>query len=371
MSEEQANRRMENEKKTYDHEPGEFNILRYVNILLKRRWLIVGGVFVTCVLAAVYFRSQPRVYSAWGRFLPSRTQDISSRLGSVLGGGSPYESYSSEYITQYYTQILSSSGFLAHIAQKKFSIGTPGQETDLISYYQVDGSTEAEKLSKAADEISARLDISTPSGSRNYGTPDIITVSYSADNPLLAADIVNTILDELMAYDQSLRNSEAKQNRVFIENQLKETQTLLNNAEQALADFTVKNKRLGPELEVERDRLKRNVTVQEEVFITLKKQLELAKIAELEKRTSIEILDRAVPPRRPSKPQVRRSVKIAAVVSLMAFCALAFLLEFMGKINSRDEKNRELFEQLGNIKEDFIRLGRLVGVGRHNKRRKT
>ena len=55
-------------------------ILSYVNILLRKRWLIIGGTFVLMLFAAVYFKLQPPAFTASAKFLTSRTADISARM---------------------------------------------------------------------------------------------------------------------------------------------------------------------------------------------------------------------------------------------------------------------------------------------------
>jgi len=117
-------------------------------------------------------------------------------------------------------------------------------------------------------------------------------------------------------------------------------------------------------VEVERDRLKRAVTVQEEVYITLKKQLELAKIEEQEKKPAIEVLQRAEAPLRRSGPSARKNVMLAGFVSLVLFVGLAFVLEYVSKMKREEERNREFFKYLGDIKEDFRKVGRLVRISK-------
>ena len=47
---------------------------------------------------------------------------------------------------------------------------------------------------------------------------------------------------------------------------------------------------------------------------------------------------------------------LAGFVSLFLFVGLAFVLEFVSKINRRDEKYEEFFKNLDDIKRDFKRL---------------
>jgi len=357
---------MANEDQHPSPEQGEFRLLHYINILLKRRWLILGGVFFLTCLAAVHYKFQTPLYTARARFLPSRTPAMSSRLDAVMGGGgNSYDYYSGGDVIQYYSEIISSSAFLERIVKKAYPSQGAGEKSDLISYYRINAASESEKLVRAAEAISSRLDIST---SRQQTPGSSISISYSDSNPQMAAAVANAILDELVVYNQDVRNSSAKQNRNFIENRLKETQDQLKAAEEAHSKFTAGNKKIvTPELEVERLRLERNVTVQSELYVTLRKQLELAKIEEQERAPSIEILDHATVPLFKSGATLKRKILGAAFLAIFAFCGLAFLLEFVGNIDTRDKRMREFLEQVTGTKNDVIKVGRLFGLVKKKK----
>ena len=349
-------------------EPGEFHIIEYVNMLLKRRWLIIIGAFICVVFAGIYFKMQPPVYTASARFLPSREQDMTSRMGTIIGSGGRVESLEGGTRADYYPMLLGSRPFLERMAQKKFFSKKWGAEVDLTAYYKIEGNSETEKSRRTADVISRVLTVNVGRLSGAQPNP-AITISYFTNEPELSAVIVNAFLDEIILYNQNIRDTKAKQNRVFIENQLRETQDLLKKAEAELANFTSRNiKIVTPELQVEKDRLKRAVTVQEEVFIELKKQLELAKIEEQEKKPSIEIIERAAPPLFKSAPKVRKNVKIAGFLGLVFFCALAIGLDYISKINPEEERTKEFLKYIKDIEGDIRKAGRVVGLGKKKKK---
>jgi uncharacterized protein involved in exopolysaccharide biosynthesis len=173
-------------------------------------------------------------------------------------------------------------------------------------------------------------------------------------------------LDELVVFNQNEMNSKAKSNRDFIENQLKETQKLLSEAEKASSDFERTNRKIAtPELQVEKDRLKRNVRLQEEISITLNKQLELAKIQEQETKNPLVIIQRAVPPRSRTSPNIRKLVLMAGFLGLMLFCGLALGLDFVKKVDTKNPEMKELLDTLEDVKGDVRKAGRIFfGLGR-------
>jgi len=333
----------------------EFHLIDYVNVVLKRRWMIVIGVFLCVLFVGIRLKMQSPVYTASAKFLPSRNPEMTSRMGTLIGTSGRIESLENNVTSEYYTLLLKSSPFLERIANKKFFSKKLGEEVDLISYYQVEADNKIERSTIIIKTIGDSLEISTDR------TTKVVSISYSTGEPELSAAIVNVFLEELIIYNQDVKESKTKQNREFIESQLNENRKLLQNAETELANFTAKNRIIGtPALEVELDRLKRNVKVQEEVFLTLRKQLELAKIEEQEKKPVIEILEKAAPPLYRSSPKVRRNVILAGFVSLFLFIGIAFALEYISKINHEGEGYKEFSKNLNSIKNDFRFFTKIV-----------
>lgn len=327
----------------------EVNLIQYVNVLLKRRWLIVLGVFFCVLFVAIYSFKMPPVFTASARFLPSKNPEMTSRMSTLVGGGS-IETYGENVTSEYYVELLKSSPFLGRVLERKFFSKEKGVDIDLPALFEIQVENETEKKLKGIETLREEVDISTDR------TTKIVSIKYTTGERELSADIVNAFLDELILYNQDIMNTKAKQNREFIEKQLKDALDLLNEAEGELAEFTARNKKVGPDLQPEKDRLTRKVKVQEEVYITLSKQLELAKIEEQETRPVLEVLERATPPLKKSGPKRKRNVILAGFVSLILFIGLAFVLEYASKIDRNDEKYKEFYENLDSIKRDFRRL---------------
>ena len=326
----------------------EVNLIKYVNALLKRRWLIVGGTLFFVILAVLYSLSLTPLFKATAKFFPSRNPEMTSRMGNIIGSGQ-IETYEENVTSAYYAELLSSAPFLERIAQRKFSSQGHGEEVDLFTFYEIEETAETGRRGAVIKAIREYLAVST---ARQTG---VITLGYTTAEPGLSADIVNAFLEELVLYNQSLRNSKAKINREFVQSQLDENRKLLDDAETVLANFTAKNKKIvTPDLEVEQDRLQRRVKIQEEVNITLTKQLELAKIEEKEQTPIIEIIERASPPLQKSSPRIRLNVILAGIVSLFFFVFLAFVLEYVSSLDRKEKEYREFFGHLENIKNEIL-----------------
>jgi len=91
-----------------------------------------------------------------------------------------------------------------------------------------------------------------------------------------------------------------------------------------------------PELGMEFIRLMREVKVQETVFNLLTAQFEQAKINEARDMPTVQLLDKAVPAERKSKPKTRQNMAIAGTVSLFVGIFLAFVLEYIERMRKQE-----------------------------------
>jgi len=347
---------------TLDEQP--INPLHYVSVLLKRRWLIVIGTAVLVILVGAYTKlTMTPAFTAEVKFLPSKASDMSARMSTIVGGGMQLNGSDDTASVDYYTALLQSPLFLERIIKKSFSTRKLGGPRPLLDYFEIDADSEPIRLQKGIEALAGSVKVSAgrPTGGR-VSLP-IITISVETSEAGLSAAVGNAFLDELLFYNQSIRNSKAIQTRVFIEKQLKDNQALLNKAESDLAMFTAHNRKIAtPDLDAEKDRLTRSLKVQEEVFITLKKQLELARIEEQENQPSIEILERAVPPLRKSSPSGLLSVELAGVVGLMLFCGLALALDLVKTMDPEDEATKEFLRIIQDVKADFPKLRKALEI---------
>ncbi len=91
-----------------------------------------------------------------------------------------------------------------------------------------------------------------------------------------------------------------------------------------------------PSLVLEYARLLREVKVQETLYSLLTSQNEQAKIAEARDTPTVQVLDPAIPAEKKSKPSIRLNMLIAGVLALFLGIFLAFFLEYLERIRSRE-----------------------------------
>ena len=347
-------------------EENPIQILAIVNTLLRRRWMIAGWTFALVVAVGLYsfFIAKP-TYTANAVFLPLNPLSMSDRMSSVAGPGSMQGQDPDQNTTpEYYTALLSSQTFLTSIMKQKFNVQELGGSVELIDYvstrkddilesFQNDGPEDQVLQQRGAAKLEKMLKI-TSGKSKSLTSAPLLTITVTTSEAQLSADIANALLKLFITYNQGARNMMAIDNRKFVELQLKESEELLKSAESSLVQFNSRNRKIStPELQTEKDRLVRTVKVQEEVFITLKKQLELAKIREQENQITIEVLEIATAPIKKTSPKQLQNVLIAGVFGIFLFGALALVLERFKNINRQDKNTAEFMDNLAGITREM------------------
>ena len=121
----------------------------------------------------------------------------------------------------------------------------------------------------------------------------------------------------------------------------------LDKSEIALKEFNERNRQISsPALQLELDRHEREVEVQKSIYLTLKQQLELAKIEEIQEASIVQILDRPTTPLYPSNKNLPSSLVFSTIVGLalgVIFSFIRYLQVLMKTITRKNLKKLKLF----------------------------
>jgi uncharacterized protein involved in exopolysaccharide biosynthesis len=238
----------------------------------------------------------------------------------------------------------------------------------LVDRFRLDSLYHARDRERAGRTLTSHTSITLTS-------EGFVRVAVTEHGSQLAADLANAYVDELDRFLRLNTNSSARRSRVFLEQRLDETHQTLAAAEDSLRDYQVSQRMPAVGAEVERTanaaadlmaqkalreielgtlesvarssnpraeelrneirqfdseiakippaslgvaRLFREVKIQEKILMVLTEQYENARVMELRDLPSVEVVDRAMPPERKSRP--RRGF-IAAAALVMAFGA--------------------------------------------------
>ena len=373
----------------------EINLLDYWKVIWAWRWMIAGLCVVTVFTAMVVSLMSPKIYTSTVTMMPP-AQSGGGALASLMGGQSA--------ILQGMLSGVSSPGenMVMALLHSRTMAEDIAEHFDLVTLF------ETETIHGAAGVLQGMTEIENEEG--------VIAITIEAKDPKLAADLANYYVESLDHMNQSMSLTAAKRNRVFIEERLAETSRELQQTENNIKDFQLKNMavfleeqvagameeaaaiqgqmtsievelkvlgssftsehpeliRLGLELEHLQEKLRhvemgaggkghlpgdrlypawinvpdlalefgqhqRELEIKEEVYKLLTTQLEQAKIAEVKDDPTVQVLDPALPPGGPSKPQVKRAMLIAGVLALFVGVILAFVMDYVRRMSARPE----------------------------------
>jgi tyrosine-protein kinase Etk/Wzc len=364
-------------------------VLELLQVLAKRKRLIIFMTVITAVLSAAYSMTLPNIYIATTKVL------LPQKEGSPLSG------------------VLGQMGGLAALAG-----GRGGGDADLYLGIL--------KSRSVGDAVVQRLDLTRrfDSGNRNRvwsrldrsikaqaGKDGIMVITAEDADPRLAALIANTVADELGRTMVRLNLSKVGSEKLFLEERLDVVKRDLKAAEEDLKSFSQINHianvesqagasisgasqlkteiarkevelaelrrsqteesyevaalRAGiarlkgelaanagqggssvglpalgsvPQLGLEYARKMRNLKTQEALFEQLSKQYEMAKLNQAKDSSSLQVLDEALVPEEKSRPRRSTIVAMSSLIALFCSICTAFALEYLQRMPAEEKK---------------------------------
>jgi uncharacterized protein involved in exopolysaccharide biosynthesis len=274
--------------------PSEARLETYLPILWSRRLTILLYALAGGVLTALISFLIPPTYQAVTTVIPAIAPDKFTGMGGLTasledfgiqtgakGGNSP----------MMYPEIVKSRRVLEQVLYQTYPGGPERSPARVIDLIQRSG-RGAKRTELGIRQLKRRVDATLD---RRTG---VLTIRVRAHEPEVAAGIANSLDTLLQDFAIHSFTSQAGENRKFVEGRVTEVRGELNQAEDNLRDFRERNIRIGnaPRLLLEQGRLNRAVREQEEIYLTLRRQYELAKIEERRDVPVINVLDAAVVP---------------------------------------------------------------------------
>jgi uncharacterized protein involved in exopolysaccharide biosynthesis len=155
----------------------------------------------------------------------------------------------------------------------------------------------------------------------------------------LSAEIANKLIDLVSTFDREIRVSRAKSLRVFLQMRHDSAQAALRMAEDNQRSFYERNRGFiggSPSLKFEEQRITREVELASELYVSLDRQLEVARIDEINEAALITIIDSAVIPRKALWPRYWVTLFTATAVGLLVGLLLAASASILSDWKSRN-----------------------------------
>jgi len=277
-------------------------------------------------LATPYFKASTSLY-----FVSGDGEQETAGLVASLGFGNLIQNQANYNIKD----VLYSNLILEKTVLNKWQTAKEtNKKIDLIEFWEMENETKELGLEKAVLRFKKSI--------LNFNFDDetgLIKITVLMKEAQLAADVLSFMVNEINEYIMYKQNSSIKQSIAFIEKRLEKVKYELNEKEEKLKLFALENRDFmkSPTLFVEYNRLKREVEIKNEAYLTIIKQKELLMIREVKKLPVISILDRAKKTEKKAKPNKKIIVISFCFASLffsviLVFFKVVYLRDFISRI---------------------------------------
>tara|TARA_Y100001970_G_C14258903_1_gene877905 strand:- start:7313 stop:8536 length:1224 start_codon:yes stop_codon:yes gene_type:complete len=306
-----------------------------IRSIIKNWTLILSITVFILILSAVhlFILSNP-IFISKGTVLPNQDASSANSVSSIMdqfGLGGVASATNDISSAKLFPDIIRSKTLSLNLLKKRFNTASYGDSVSLLDILVKDRSSVNDDVRRelAFKKLKNRINIS-----QGYNSP-LLTISVTAPEAKLAKDIADAILDELISMQKRFKLKKINEKRTFIRDRIAIVDEELKSAEMTLKKFREQNRNISgsPALLLEEDRLKREVQVQLQIYITLKRELELAQIEAVEKNTVLTVLDAPEIPVFRESPKRRRGMTVALIIGLMMGVTIAILYDNMPKIN--------------------------------------
>jgi uncharacterized protein involved in exopolysaccharide biosynthesis len=257
-------------------------------------------------------------------------------------------------------ELLRSRTFAETLLDKTFYIEKFNKKLSLLSILnEGEEVSEQEKrsfITTILPDINDMIQFSS-SGTFSY-------VSIIATEPQFAKEFADVVIEKLGILNSYFKSRSLNEKTNFIDGRINLVDKELKNSEKKYKLFLEQNRQvISPALQLEEERLLRDVDIQKAIYLTLKQQFELAQIEKIERSSIIKILDRPQYPLYPYNIKLRISVLMSGIIGV----ALAVLFGlFRAYPNSADINDRKVFRRIKNFikkkSKDFFYDSRIWGI---------
>jgi len=269
----------------------------------------------------------PSTYASTASFVPEnpRTPRLSGSLAGLASQFGFNIGAEASRSPAFYADMLRSREVLGAVLEAK--IARTVDSTDSVSVYdlyKVRDELPERRLEEGLRAFRKRISVTVDQRT------DIVRLTVEAPTPASARGIADLVLARLAEFNLHTRQSTAAEKRRFIEARVTETEKELRAAEEALRSFYEQNRLLqaSPQLRFEEQRLTRQVSIQQDLYLTLRREYELSRVEEVDNTPVLTVIDRPQVPGRRIKPVRTATVLLVSLAVWILAALLALILQY-------------------------------------------
>lgn len=323
-----------------DAEP--ISLLRLANVVLRHRRMVVIIALVAAAVMVGRALLSARTYTSSALFTPSSHRapggaaGLAAQFGIAISGADASES------PQFYSDLLQSRAILDTVVRTPVAVGPRADEHTTLVALWGKGATPRIREYVAEQELKKHLSSTVDV---KVGT---VALKVTAESPVLAYQLATRLIDAVNRFNLNTRRSQATAEREFARQRLDTATADLRAAENRLAEFDQENRAIlgSPRLNLDRDRLQREISMRQQLFTSLSQAYEQAKLDEVRDTPVITVIET---PDIPALPDPRGAVKkliIGVFVGALLGIALAFTGEYFGTRSEAEPNEASEFEAL-------------------------
>jgi len=283
---------------------------------VRRRWrsAILWGTIASCT-GAILGVVRPKRYTARASFIAEqqRLRNLPTGLGTLAaqfgvnlggdGGRSP----------QFYQGLVETPGLLLGVLDSVVVI-TPRESLSVRHLLRGDADSSRANLDRLIRRLRKRVAAQVDSRT------SVVTLMVSQDTPGAAEALAGILLRAIKHFNVATRQLQARELRLFLEKRVTDALQSLHDEEDGLRHFYERNRRFAesPQLTFEESRIKRQVELRQELYTTLSKELESARIDEVNDTPAITVIDPPFAYSRPDGPSILALALIGFLVGTSA-----------------------------------------------------
>ena len=335
------------------------SLLAVGSALLRYRRMIIALSLVGAMAGLAAGLLSNRVYSARATFIPE-DPDANAVSGLAMAAGQfgiklPGSS-GSGWGPAIYVELLKTRELLEPIAADTLVVPEEnGRRTAIADLFRVKPAAPSLRLERTVRALRKKLIVEED---KKIGG---VKVTVATRWPSVSFAIANRLVSGVNQFNLESRKTQAGAERRFVEAQAIEAERILRDAENRLQLFLQRNRgglAGSPELQLERDRLQRDVTLRQQRFTSLTESQEEAKIREVRNTPVITVIEQ---PKLPVLAEPRRSVTkglLGAVAGAVLGVIIAFLSQRVaGARTAPSQEARDFFELVDEATPRFLRRG--------------